>query len=142
VPKVLGLEWAMTHPKPMPQLHPLVPAGEFDLSALLKHEPPTRWSPEPGEGVEGTVVKIVETKSFGSTAPVLFLLLDDGRYLTIRCAGVVLRRHLDENRPAPGDRVAVVFDGMRTSESSGREYASYRFGIRRQKARSPERHPA
>lgn len=125
----------MTTAKPMPQLHPLVPPGEFDLGALLEHEPPSRWSPEPGEGVEGELVKIVETKAFGSSAPVLFLLLDDGRLVTVRCGGVVLRGQLEEHRPAPGDRVAVKFLGMRTSASSRREYANYAFGIRRSKAK-------
>lgn len=121
----------MSAAKPMPQLHPLVPPGEFDLQTLLEHDPPTRWSPEPGEGIEGDVVKIVETKAFGSTAPVLFVLLDDGQLLTIRCGGVVLKGHLQERKPAPGDRVAIRFNGMRTSQSSRREYADYSFGIRR-----------
>jgi hypothetical protein len=115
----------------MPQLHPLIPAGEFDLAQLLQHEPPTRWAPEPGDVVQGTVVKVETVKAFGQSAPVLFLLLEDERYLTIRCGGVVLRRNLDEHKPAPGDLVALRFDGMRTSQSSGREYAAYRFAIRK-----------
>lgn len=117
--------------KPMPQLHPLVPPGDFDLMALLAHEPPTRWSPEPGDGIEGEVVKLTESKAFGTTAQVLFLLLDDGQLLTIRCGGVVLKGQLREHQPAPGDRVALRFNGMRTSQSSRREYADYSFGIRR-----------
>lgn len=121
----------MNDPKPMPQLHPLVPAGEFDLQALLEHDPPTRWSPEPGEGIEGDVVKIVETKAFGTTAPVLFILIDDGQLITVRCGGVVLKGRLQDTKPAPGDRVAIRFNGMRTSQSSRREYADYSFGIRR-----------
>jgi hypothetical protein len=118
-------------PKPMPQLHPLVPPGDFDLETLLSHMPPTRWTPEPHEGIEGDVVKIVETKAFGQTAPVLFLLLDDGLLMTVRCGGVVLKGQLQERKPAPGDRVAIRFNGMRTSQSSRREYADYSFGIRR-----------
>ena len=119
----------------MPQLHPKVPAGAFDLTALLEHEPPTRWAPVKDEGVEGVVVKIVDQKAFGHTAPTMFLLLDDARYLTVRCGGVVLKRHLEEHRPAPGDRVAVRFLGMAVSQSSGREYASYLFGVRRNKVK-------
>lgn len=118
----------------MPQLHPLIPAGEFELTELLQHEPPTRWQPEPGDVVQGTVVKVETVKAFGQTAPVIFLILESGKYLTIRCGGVVLRRHLEENKPGPGDLVAVGFDGMRTSQSSGREYASYRFAIRKARA--------
>jgi hypothetical protein len=114
----------------MPQLHPLVPAGEFDLATLLEHEPPTRWQPEPGDVVQGTVVKVEDVKAFGQTAPVLFLLVD-GAYLTVRCGGVVLRRHLEESKPRAGDLVAIGFDGMRTSQSTRREYASYRFAIRK-----------
>lgn len=115
----------------MPQLHPSVPSGNFELSELLDHEPPTRWQPEPGDVVQGTVVKVETVKAFGQTAPVIFLLLESGKYLTIRCGGVVLRRHLEESKPDTGDLVAVGFDGMRTSQSSGREYASYRFAIRK-----------
>jgi hypothetical protein len=48
-----------------PQLHPLVPADTFDLAALLEHEPPTRWRPEPGEKVIGTLDRIAEKTSFG-----------------------------------------------------------------------------
>lgn len=124
----------MSTTKQMPQLHPLVPGGRFDLEALLQHEPPTRWSPEPGDGIEGDVVKVVETKAFGATAPTLFLLIDDGRLLTIRCGGVVLKGRLQEHRPAPGDRVALRFNGMRTSQSSRREYADWSFGIRHRQA--------
>lgn len=115
----------------MPQLHPLVPPGEFDLQALLEHEPPTRWVPEkPGAGIEGDVVKIDETKAFGNLTPVLFLLVNGTELMTIRCGGVVLRRHLSELKPLPGDRVAVKFHGMRLA-ASGRQYADYAFGIRR-----------
>lgn len=119
------------NPKPMPQLHPLVPSGAFDLQALLEHEPPTRWVPEePGEGIEGNVVKIAETKAFGGISPVLFILVGASKLMTIRCGGVVLKGHLAAHKPLPGDRVAVKFHGMRTA-ASGRQYADYAFGIRR-----------
>ncbi len=121
----------MSKAKPMPQMHPLVPAEPFDLHALLEHDPPVRWTPEPGEGIEGVVVKVVETKAFGTTAPVLFLLLDSGHLVTVRCGGVVLRGHIEEAKLIPGDRVAIRFLGMRTSQSSRREYANYAFGVRR-----------
>lgn len=113
----------------MPQLHPLVPAGRFELSELLEHAPPIRWQPESGDVVQGTVVKIEDKRAFGQTAPVLFLLVED-RYVTIRCSGVVMRGHLERNKPNPGDMVAVRYDGMATSQS-GREYASYKFAMRR-----------
>lgn len=116
--------------KPLPQLHPLVPAGDFNLPDLLEHEPPTRWMPEPGEGVEGEVVQLRDVKAFGQTSPVLFLITEDERYLTVRCGGVVLRGFVDQYKPSAGDRVAIVYDGLRES-ASGREYRSYRSLIRK-----------
>jgi hypothetical protein len=118
-----------------PQLHPLIPAGEFDLTTLLEYEPPTRWRPEPGEKVVGELDRIVEKTSFGHAAPTIYLLVpaEDGaevRYLTVRASGVVLRGAVGELNPAPGERIAIKFEGMRES-GEGRKYAMYRMAVKR-----------
>lgn len=114
----------------MPQLHPLIPPGPLDLASLLRHEPPTRWRPEPGEVVAGTLTKLEDKISFGRTAPTLYLLLPDGRYATVRASGVVLRGGLDNLKPRTGETVAVKFEGMRTS-AEGRNYALHRLAVKR-----------
>jgi hypothetical protein len=114
----------------MPQLHPLIPPGPLDLAILLSHEPPTRWRPEPGEVVTGILIKLEDKVAFGRTAPTLYLLLEDGRYATVRASGVVLRGGLDTLKPRTGEKVAVKFEGMRTS-NEGRNYALHRIAVRR-----------
>jgi hypothetical protein len=121
----------------MPHLHPLIPPGPFDLATLLEFEPPTRWRPEPEEKVLGELVRIAEKTSFGRAAPTLYLLVppderDDpsARYLTVRASGVVLRGALDELKPRDGERLAVKFEGMRTS-AAGHQYAMYRMAVHR-----------
>ena len=117
-------------PHTMPQLHPLIPPGPFDLVTLLTHEPPVRWRPEPGERVTGELVRLVEKTSFGQSAPTLYLLVDDGRYVTVRASGVLLRNAVAELKPKPGEEVAVKFEGMRAS-AAGRTYALNRMAVRR-----------
>lgn len=112
------------------QLHPLVPAGEFDLAALLEHEPPTRWRPDPGEKVIGTLDRIADKVSFGRAAPTLYLLADEGDYLTVRASGIVLRGAVEELRPTPGEKLAIKFEGMRES-ANGHNYALYRMAVKR-----------
>jgi hypothetical protein len=112
------------------QLHPLVPPGPFDLAALLEHDPPTRWRPEPGEKVVGELVRIAEKTSWGRSAPTLYMLVQPGRYVTVRASGVVLRGALEELRLHPGDPVAIKFEGMRES-ANGHMYALYRMAVKR-----------
>ena len=122
----------------MPMLHPRIPAGEFELSALLAYEPPARWRPEPGERVQGELIKNEERKSFGRPAPTLFILVppttDDPhleRYMTVRASGVMLRGALDELKPRPGEEIALKYEGMRSTADGQREYAYYRMAVRR-----------
>ena len=114
----------------MPMLHPLVPAGEFDLQALLEHDPPQRWHPEEGERLAGEVVKVEDKAAFGTTAPVLFVL-DDGQYRTLRCGGVVLRGCLQVLNLQPGERVVIKYEGKKKTVDGTREYALYRMAVKR-----------
>lgn len=122
----------------MPLLHPHIPAGRFDLGELLQFEPPTRWHPEPGERVQGTLVKSDERSSFGKSAPTLFVLvppnaedIHEHRYVVVRASGVVLRGAVDQLRPAPGDEVAFKYEGKRKTADGTREYAHHRAAVRR-----------
>lgn len=124
--------------KTMPLLHPHVPAGRFDLDELLGFEPPTRWHPEPGDRVQGTLVKADERTSFGKSAPTLFVLVPpnaedvhEHRYVVVRASGVVLKGAVEELRPAAGEQVAFKYEGKRKTADGSREYAYHRMAVRR-----------
>lgn len=122
----------------MPLLHPRVPAGRFELSELLAYEPPTMWRPEPGERVQGHLVKQEQRTAFGRSAPTLFVLVPprtenphEDRYVVIRASGVVLRGALDAIRPQPGEEIALQYEGVKSTADGVREYAAYRMAVRR-----------
>lgn len=122
----------------MPLLHPHIPAGSFELGELLEFEPPTRWRPEPGERVQGTLVKIDERSSFGKPAPTMFVLvppnaedIHEHRYVVVRASGVVLRGAVDELKPTPGEEIALKYEGKRKTSDGTREYAHHRMAVRR-----------
>lgn len=122
----------------LPMLHPNIPVGRFDLAELLKFEPPTRWRPEVGERVQGRFVKREDRRSFGRSAPTMFVLvppetgdIHDDLYVTVRASGVVLRGHLDTLDPKPDEEIAMKYEGMRPTADGQREYAYYQMAVRR-----------
>lgn len=124
--------------KTMPLLHPNIPAGRFDLGELLEFEPPARWHPEPGERLQGHLVKIEERRSFGRTAPTMWVLVPpsafdvhDHLYATVRASGVVLRGAVEELRPQAGEEIALKFEGFRKTSDGAREYAYHMMAVRR-----------
>jgi hypothetical protein len=118
-------------PPLLPMLHPLVETTEFDLNALLEHDPPTRWRPEVGERVQGTVAQVADKNSYGKTAKAIFILLDDARYVVVRCGGVVLKGAYDTLHPASGDEIALKYEGMKPTIDGLREYSLTRMAVRR-----------
>jgi hypothetical protein len=115
----------------LPMLHPLLAPGVFDLPALLEHDPPTPWHPDVGERLQAQVVAVRDVRAFGTSATTLFMLTDEGRYLTVRCGGVVLKGAVRQLRPAPGDQVVLLFEGMRPTRDGTRQYGLTRMALRR-----------
>lgn len=122
----------------MPMLHPSIPAGPFDLAALLEYEPPVRWRPEPEDQVVGNLVKIEPRTSFKQTAVHMWLLVPpkafdehDHLYVTVRCAGVILSKAVGTLRPVVGEKVALRYEGMQSTADGQREYRFFRMGVRR-----------
>lgn len=115
----------------LPMLHPQVETTHFDLNALLEHDPPARWRPEVGERVQGTVAQIADKTAYGTTAKTIFVLLDDARYVVVRCGGVVLKGAYEQLRPAAGDEIALKYEGMKPTVDGLREYSMTRMAVRR-----------
>lgn len=122
----------------MSRLHPSVPPGPFDLAELLSWHPPTRWRPNDGERIVGDLAKIEDRSAFGRSAPTLFVLIPPcpqdpktAKYMVVRASGVVLRGALDDLKPQPGERIAILYPGKRTTADGTREYAYYRLAVYR-----------
>jgi hypothetical protein len=122
----------------MPLLHPSIPAGTFDLPRLLAYEPPVRWRPEPGEVVDGTLVKITKVTSFRVAADHLFILVPPKAYdefghlySVVRASGIVLKNAVERLRPEPGERIAVKFHGWFPTVDGKREYQKHEMLVRR-----------
>lgn len=125
--------------KSLPLLHPLIDTrAPFDLSVLMEHAPPERWSPEEGERIIGELISVRTKVAFGAASPVMALLIGEDRYVLIRCSGVVLKRFVEESAPTSredselglGDDVAIRFNGMVLSRAN-REYRHYDVALRR-----------
>lgn len=112
-------------------LHPLVETTEFDLNALLEHDPPVRWRPEVGERIQGSVAQIADKNAYGASAKTIFILTDDERYVVVRCGGVVLKGSFAQLRPRAGDAIALKYEGMKPTVDGQREYSMTRMAIRR-----------
>lgn len=68
----------------------------------------------------------VRTTDFGGTAekvPEVWVRLDDGTEVGVAASQVNLRRLLCQHRPAPGDRIAIVYTGDATSAKAGQSPA-------------------
>jgi hypothetical protein len=84
-----------------------------------------RWKPEKvGDSLAG-VVRALRTTTFGGklaeadAVPELLIQREDGSLVSVAASQVRLRTLLAEARPAPGDRIAVVFTGERPASQVG-----------------------
>jgi hypothetical protein len=90
------------------------------------------WKPDPGDGIEGTVVKITTGGKYNST---FFHLKTDDGYIQVIAAGADtdLGRQLCALQIELGDRLAVIYDGERPSKK-GHPFKKYRT-----RSRKPEK---
>jgi hypothetical protein len=85
-----------------------------------------RWKPEQtGDSLAG-IVRAIRTTTFGGkvaetdAVPELLIERDgDGVLVSVAASQVRLRTLLAEARPAPGDRIAIVFTGERPASQAG-----------------------
>lgn len=106
----------------MHALHPDLEEQPFNLHVLGSVDPAVDWRPEPNETLTGSVTHVIETTMKGKTFPVLYLL-DEARFFwRVRCSALLLYKCAVEQGIRVGDIVEITFYGMKTSQSSGREY--------------------
>lgn len=100
----------------------------------------TRWEPEPGAKLVGTVVGIeyIKTKS-GRYMPIVSIhdrSLDV--VVEVPAGRAVLARRLESEKVQPGDGLAVKFNGSVTPEGGGNAYFDYRVAVARVGDRGPD----
>lgn len=90
------------------------------------HEPEyaPAWRPQPGEGIEGTVVAVSQREGGYGSYPVLTLDTSDGE-LAVHAFHAVLRNELAEYAPEVGDALAIVYQG-KVEGRHGKRYHAYR----------------
>jgi hypothetical protein len=84
-----------------------------------------RWKPETVGDATAGVVRALRTTTFGGklaeadAVPELLIEREDGSLVSVAASQVRLRTLLAEARPAPGDRIAIVFTGERPASQAG-----------------------
>ena len=112
--------------------------GDDLLDSVLEDDS-EGWVPEkPGDGVQGVVIKVGETKSDFSDelAPTVTLETKDGSKFRIIGYGSVLRREIVDADPQPGDLMAVKYFGVKKIKNgkwAGKDYKHFGVAVRRQR---------
>jgi hypothetical protein len=121
---------------------PAVPDDDFtDLLDEVEEDDSEGWVPsEKGDGVQGIVVKVGETRSdFANDGenpmvPTVTLLTSDGTKYRVIGYGAVLKRELQDADPQVGDMLAVKYFGekpIKKGRFAGKPYKHFGVAIRR-----------
>lgn len=115
---------------------------DFDLLNSVLEDDSEGWVPEkPGDGIQGVVIKVGETKSDFSDelAPTVTVETKDGNKFRIIGYGSVLRREIQDADPQPGDLFACKYFGekkIKNGRWAGKDYKHFGVAVRRQKQAS------
>lgn len=112
---------------------------DFDLLDSVLEDDSEGWVPEKvGDGIQGVVIKVGETKSDFSDelAPTVTIETKDGNKFRIIGYGSVLRREIVDADPHPGDLFACKYFGekkIKNGKWAGKNYKHFGIAVRRQK---------
>jgi hypothetical protein len=79
------------------------------------------WRPEPGQGIQGVVVKLGSTKSdyTPDPIPVVTVRTDEGELFRVTGYQTVLRREIEDAAPRVGGRFAAKYFGLKDAQKAG-----------------------
>lgn len=106
---------------------------EFDLLDEIEEDDAEAWVPEnPGDGVQGVILKIGETRSDFSDipAPTITLETKEGNKVRVIAYSTVLRNEVNDAKLQPGDLFAVKYFGNATGKK-GQTYKKIQIAFRR-----------
>lgn len=110
---------------------------EADLLDSIDEDDSEGWVPsEVGEGIQGVVLKVGETRSDFSDemAPTVTIETATGEKFRIIGFGAVLRREIVDADPHPGDLFAAKYFGEKTIKKgkwAGKKYKHFGIAVRR-----------
>lgn len=113
---------------------------DIDLLDSIDEDDSEGWVPnEAGEGIQGVVLKVGETKSDFSdeVVPTVTIETADGSKMRVIGYGSVLRREIYDADPKPGDLFAVKYFGtkkIRKGKWAGKDYKHFGVAVRRRSA--------
>lgn len=99
---------------------------------------PAYWDPEPGDGVQGDVLRHITATTKMGEAPVVVLRKQDGDEVSVWGLRKVLREAIEADDPQPGDAWAAKYFGERSSKNGETTYHLYKTRIRRGSGKPPE----
>ena len=96
---------------------------------------PHRVADKPGEGIQGVVIKVGETRSDFSDemAPTVTIETAEGEKYRIIGYGAVLRREILDANPQPGDIFASKYFGekpLKRGKFAGKNYKHFDIAVR------------
>jgi hypothetical protein len=110
---------------------------DYDLLDDVIEDDAEGWVPaERGEGIQGVVLKVGETRSDYSDemAPTVTIEQKDGTKVRVIGYGAVLRREILDANPNPGDIFAVKYFGekpIKNGKFAGKMYKHFGVAVRR-----------
>jgi len=105
-----------------------------NLAAQLDRRHAESWIPdEPGDTIEGEFVRLDRGTTEYGAAAIAVIRTDDGSERAVWLLHAVLKQELGRVRPEPGERLAIRFDGRKTS-TRGHSYAAYSVAVDREES--------
>lgn len=111
----------------------------MSLLEQARNKQVTAWMPETaGEGIEGKVLSVTRQESdfqAGVMVPTVTLLTEKGERYSVVGYRSVLRKEIEQERPSPGDQMAVVYAGtdkLKKGKFAGKDVHVYRVVVEHQ----------
>lgn len=109
--------------KTAPAAPPAAPAPAIDRAELLRQRSAVAWRPNPGDMIDGTIVRILkrETNPEFGAYPLVLLDTGDPLYTAVHAFHSLLRDQLAEIKAKPGDEISIVYQGKLESKNDAPE---------------------
>lgn len=100
----------------------------IDLLGSLSEDGPEQWNPSEPDGIQGTVIAVLEEEGKYSDEPIPVVVIKtaDGAEFTVKGYRSVLRNEINRVKPQVGGIFAVKYFGRKQKKNGDGEYHHYR----------------